>query len=190
MHLLGHPGQAQSAGLEEVVDRPFRQIGETQRRAGLVGEVRCLQQQGPVAGQAQPDDAQQPFAPGLAQRRRHGRRRPDDAPGQHPGRLRDAPHVHLVGEAVEAAERVLQGGGHERPPALLADDQPGAGQAVERLADRAPADAELGGQLQVAGEAVAVAAFSDPFRQHALELVVQRERGGRLQGHGFSLGSR
>ena len=94
-----------------------------------------------------------------------------------------------MGEAVEAAEGVLQRGGHERASALAADDEPGAGEAVERLADRPPAHAELGGQLQVAGEGVAVAARGDPVRQHPLELVVQRERRGGLQGHGFSLGT-
>ena len=156
-------------------------------RRDVVGEVRGLEQQRPVAGQPEADDPQQPLAPGDVEGGGHGRRRPDDAPGQHLGRFRDPPHVHLVGEAVEAPEGILEGGGHERPPPLVADDETGTGQAVEGLADRPPADAELRRQLEIAGEAVAVAAFGDPLGQHPLELVVERERRRRFQRHGRSL---
>ena len=188
MDFFGHPGEAHAARLEQVVEGADRQIGEAQRRADVVGEMRRLEQQRPVAGQPEPADAQDLFSPAEAEGGGHRRRRPDDAPGQHPGGLRDPPHVHLVGEAVEPAEGVLEGRGHERPPTLVADDEPGAGQAFQGLADGTPAHAELGRQLQVAGEAVAIATVGDPFRQHPLELVIQREGRRRFQGHGCSLG--
>src|SRR5581483_4295928 len=87
-----------------------------------------------------------------------------------------------MSEVDEAPQRIFQGGrSHETPAAPTADHQAPTDQAVQGLADGPPADPELVRQFEFPGEPVPVEALPDPLHEQLLQLVIQRERRGRLE---------
>ena len=146
---LQRPDRAASMRLEHIVEGrgdEFR-IGQEADRDG-----RALDRHRLAAAGADAVQAADLGAGGEMQRHDLGRRGLADAAVKPDHARLQATRAHVLGERVEARERLLDAGGDRSPGAVAANQETLGDEAVERLPDGGPRQLQALGQLTLAGE--------------------------------------